>query len=201
MFADLDRVYSKLKQFQKKCHGDHQAVLRTPSFRGWQTEEHSMMTPISRRFGVSSPEIEALKHSWINSPASSELKSPRRWFSTLSYSGDSNWVTKESFGSVYFKDPSLKQMIRDGLTTDRGMLWKVWSGAEFKKQLEPNMYGELLKYYEGQPSVATEEIEKDLHRSFPEHPYYQTQLGIEALRRVLTAYSWRNQALGILLYR
>lgn len=89
-----------------------------------------------------------------------------------------------------------------------GTLWLTLSGAMFRLQLWPGHYAQLLKYYEGQPSVATQEIEKvihtqnllshvqDLHRSFPEHPFYQSEEGLNCLRRVLTAYSWRNQGIG-----
>lgn len=57
-------------------------------------------------------------------------------------------------------------------------------------------YTSLLTTYENESSVATEEIEKDVHRSFPEHDYYKAENGRTSLRNVLTAYSWRNPGIG-----
>lgn len=196
MFSDIEKTYECIKNhFEKSASKPIFLFLRSPSFYRWQLEINSPLTPVNQKYNMNSPELEALKNGWVKVP--SPNKSPKKWFSTLSASGSSNWISKDQFGGVFFKDSSLKSLIRDGISNNlRGTLWKVWSGGNFKQLLFPNLYPELLKYYEGQSSLAIEEIEKDLHRSFPEHPFYQSQDGISALRRVLTAYSWKNQSIG-----
>ncbi|KNC76596.1 hypothetical protein SARC_10912, partial [Sphaeroforma arctica JP610] len=76
-------------------------------------------------------------------------------------------------------------------------VWGMYCGSTAEMQLNKGYYQQLLKQVKvAPPSQTIEEIERDLHRSLPNHPAYQTELGIGTLRRLLIAYSIRNPIVG-----
>ena len=70
------------------------------------------------------------------------------------------------------------------------------SGSLFLRLQKPSLYSDTLTKFDGQESLAIDEIEKDLNRSLPEYAGFQSDEGIGRLRRVLTAYSWVNEEVG-----
>lgn len=78
----------------------------------------------------------------------------------------------------------------------RGEIWELTNGAMYLRFENINEFDQLLSNNENVKSLAIDEIEKDLNRSLPEYPAFQTKEGIDKLRRVLTAYSWKNPEIG-----
>ena len=70
-------------------------------------------------------------------------------------------------------------------------LWLNASGAIHEKAAHPGYYAAMVRQSRDLKTVANDEIERDLHRSLPEHPAFQSDIGIGALRRVLKAYAHR----------
>lgn len=95
------------------------------------------------------------------------------------------------------RQPTFHKLIRVGLPNRlRGETWELTSGSWYLRLQNPDLYTETLTKFSGQESLAIEEIEKDLNRSLPEYPGFQSEEGIGRLRRVLTAYSWTNPDVG-----
>ncbi|KAK0545441.1 hypothetical protein OC846_004002 [Tilletia horrida] len=93
--------------------------------------------------------------------------------------------------------PQFLRLVQVGLPNRlRGEIWELTSGSIYARFAHQGEYAALLKKHQGRQSTSTEEIEKDLNRSLPEYAGYQTEEGLGALRRVLTAYSWKNPELG-----
>ncbi|CAH8526583.1 unnamed protein product [Dicrocoelium dendriticum] len=100
-------------------------------------------------------------------------------------------------GMTMYRTTCLRSLVLKGLPVKlRGRLWMILSGAENELCVHPGYYAELVRQTEGRVNFVVEEIERDLHRSLPEHPAYHTAEGIAALRRVLTTYAYRNPSVG-----
>ncbi|XP_049866927.1 TBC1 domain family member 9 isoform X2 [Pectinophora gossypiella] len=78
----------------------------------------------------------------------------------------------------------------------RGELWSVFSGSILQKVQNKGLYEKLVNEALSSKNQANDEIERDLHRSLPEHPAFQNDVGISALRRVLCAYALKNPTIG-----
>ncbi|KAG9312784.1 hypothetical protein JVU11DRAFT_6198 [Chiua virens] len=93
--------------------------------------------------------------------------------------------------------PQCTRLVQVGLPNRlRGEIWETLSGSIYLRYTNPGLYDQLLEDIKGKQSVSFEDIEKDLHRSLPEYAGYQSEEGINALRRVLQAYSFQNPEVG-----
>ncbi|XP_068181429.1 TBC1 domain family member 9B isoform X2 [Antennarius striatus] len=100
-------------------------------------------------------------------------------------------------GVCMYRTSRTRELVLNGIPENlRGELWLLFSGAQNEMATHPGYYGDLVEQAMGLCSLATEEIERDLHRSMPEHRAFQNETGIAALRRVLTAYAHRNPGIG-----
>ncbi|XP_069749553.1 TBC1 domain family member 8B isoform X2 [Narcine bancroftii] len=100
-------------------------------------------------------------------------------------------------GVCMFRTKKTQDLVIKGIPEAlRGELWLLFSGANNDMAAYPGYYNELVERSMGTCTLATDEIERDLHRSLPEHPAFQSDTGISALRRVLTAYAFRNPKIG-----
>ncbi|KAM9053118.1 TBC1 domain family member 8 isoform 1-T1 [Megaptera novaeangliae] len=96
-----------------------------------------------------------------------------------------------------FRTEKLRKLVAMGIPESlRGKLWLLFSDAVADLAAHPGYYGNLVEESVGRRCPVAEEIERDLRRSLPGHPAFQSETGVAALRRVLTAYAHRNPRIG-----
>ncbi|CAG8579651.1 6608_t:CDS:10, partial [Ambispora gerdemannii] len=107
------------------------------------------------------------------------------------------YLKKNGRNITLIRLPKFNNLVRVGLPNKlRGEIWELCSGAMYMRYANNGLYQKIQRDYAKKVSLSTEEIEKDLNRSLPEYPAYQSPEGIDTLRRVLTAYSWKDPELG-----
>ncbi|KAM7003375.1 TBC1 domain family member 2B [Tautogolabrus adspersus] len=100
------------------------------------------------------------------------------------------------------RSPELKTLIRCGVPHEhRSQLWR-WCVSihvkKFRDHLAPDYYETLLNVARDKPNPASKQIELDLLRTLPNNKHYTSTSagGIQKLRNVLMAFSWRNPDIG-----
>lgn len=100
-------------------------------------------------------------------------------------------------GVSMFRTTDIANLVIDGIPDRlRQNIWMIFSGAIHDKTMNPGLYEDLVEKSMSRPSTIHDEIERDLHRSLPEHQAFQQPEGIDSLRRVLQAYALRNPQIG-----
>uniref|UniRef100_A0A673YW83 TBC1 domain family member 2B n=1 Tax=Salmo trutta TaxID=8032 RepID=A0A673YW83_SALTR len=98
--------------------------------------------------------------------------------------------------------PELKALMRSGVPhVHRSKVWRwciSYHTRMFRDNLAPNYYETLLGVARDKPNPASKQIELDLLRTLPNNKHYSSPGadGIQKLRNVLLAFSWRNPDIG-----
>jgi hypothetical protein len=94
-------------------------------------------------------------------------------------------------------DSELKDLLRKGIPPElRGSLWQILCNShKMNDSAVDSYYEDLIKKAEADKKFL-EDIEKDLHRTFPSHAKFGTSEGLFVLRRVLLAFSMHNPTVG-----
>ncbi|XP_044139307.1 TBC1 domain family member 2B [Bufo gargarizans] len=100
------------------------------------------------------------------------------------------------------RSPELKSLVRSGIPHQhRSKMWKMFVNLHIKKLKEatsPGYFQSLLQNALEKQNPASKQIELDLMRTLPNNKHYTspTSEGIQKLRNILLAYSWRNPDIG-----
>jgi len=91
----------------------------------------------------------------------------------------------------------LRSLARGGVPPSlRPRVWRRLCESEAALEKQGHYFVMLLRCDEQDGGPAAAQIERDLLRTFPDHPLYTREAGITPLRRVLTAFALHNREVG-----
>ncbi|XP_035460746.1 TBC1 domain family member 8 isoform X1 [Scophthalmus maximus] len=192
--ARLRAVHWKQSVFRGKTHGKRSVSSPTPYYTFYYDTGCSDEEEIEEQVLRNTVNSEALMTAFHqNQPAANGNKSEEQVKERL---WDDHF-TEFGRGVHMFRTEKIQRLVATGIPESlRGELWMTLSDASSELEAHQGYYTGLVQKSMGHSSLATEEIERDLHRSLPDHPAFQNPTGIAALRRVLTAYAHRNPKIG-----
>ncbi|XP_063793435.1 TBC1 domain family member 8B isoform X1 [Pseudophryne corroboree] len=195
-FTDVRDFDSLVARLRTKC------AVTSPQHTSTETgyndsteaflEEHPMVGPKGTSKTVSTEALMTVFH-----PQDAENLDPIMLKEKMKEQSWKILFTECGRGVSMFRTRRTRNLVVRGIPeTLRGELWLLFSGAVNDMAANPGYYTEVVEKSLGTCTLATDEIERDLRRSLPEHPAFQSDTGISALRRVLTAYAYRNPKIG-----
>ncbi|KAL4062363.1 rab-GTPase-TBC domain-containing protein [Scleroderma citrinum] len=190
--AELQRGQMKaVKGFVKTCHSEY-LVSSFSSVADNEREDGSLIPETKE--GTPTPEPEyhgglGLKFKFPGDPKKLREASKIKLWTT--------YLKTHGRNLTLLRYPQCTRLVQVGLPNRlRGEMWETLSGSIYLRYANPGLYNDVVKKIKGKNSTSFEDIEKDLHRSLPEYAGYQSEEGINALRRVLQAYSLKNPEVG-----
>ncbi|KAJ1667681.1 GTPase activating protein (GAP) [Coemansia sp. RSA 1813] len=165
-----------LKAFCRTCASEH-LLQETPDGSNAKDDSGSCVDCLGKTFGFPG-----------NPKVLKEKPKKKYWVRYMKEYGRNLTLLRRS---------EFDRLIRVGLPSClRGEIWELCSGAMYLRFQNRGVYEKYVNDYLDSPGPYADEIEKDLNRSLPEYAGYQAPEGIDALRRVLNAYSLRDSELG-----
>uniref|UniRef100_A0AAZ3R7U6 Rab-GAP TBC domain-containing protein n=1 Tax=Oncorhynchus tshawytscha TaxID=74940 RepID=A0AAZ3R7U6_ONCTS len=110
-------------------------------------------------------------------------------------------VKWENYLSTMNRDMVCKHKLINDFLPPSFQVWRwcvSYHTRKFRDSLAPNYYETLLGVARDKPNPASKQIELDLLRTLPNNKHYSSPGadGIQKLRNVLLAFSWRNPDIG-----
>ncbi|XP_046694609.1 TBC1 domain family member 8B isoform X3 [Silurus meridionalis] len=190
---DLDRLASTIRKCVTSSSPQHSHSAQLSLC----DDEEEMMVGRFRAVSVPVPvSTEALMN--VFHPHDAENLDPKMLKERMKEQSWQIHFAEYGRGSAMFRTKKTRELVVRSLPeTLRGELWMLFSGSVNEMASHPGYYASLVdESVCVSSSIACDEIERDLHRSLPEHPAFQSDRGISALRRVLTAYANHNPTIG-----